>query len=179
MQFLSIFAIVAGLTAPIQCTLCGPPLQIDNFSRWSSNTNSLNDWTSDDGTMSTISASNNLLLFKPSSSGSYFYESFPCQTASTNGYNAVSFVIKGPSGGSLILEIASSVCCSANAQLSKNVQVIGLSGVTQTVIVPFSSAIGANPNAVRELTWSGFSTLNTVWQLSNISFVCIPSSVIV
>ncbi|KAF1814576.1 polysaccharide deacetylase [Eremomyces bilateralis CBS 781.70] len=144
---------------------------IDNFSNWSSNTNSLNEWTSDDGSMTSISASGGTLTFKPKS-GSYFYETFACQTASTNGHQAISFSIKGPAGGSLALEVQSKTSCSASSYNSAYSFVSGLTGSTQTVTVPLSSFSGANANAITAFVWSGFSDTTTNWQLGNIQFVC-------
>ena len=70
--------------------------------------------------MSSISASAGVLSFKPKA-GSYFYETFPCQAASTNGYNSVSFQMKGPAGGSATLEIQTKTSCSATTYTSKYV----------------------------------------------------------
>lgn len=121
--------------------------------------------------MSTISASGGVLSFKPKS-GSYFYETFSCQAASSNGYNSVQFTIKGPAGGSATLEIQTQSSCSATSYTSYYTQVSSLTGSSQTITVPLSSFSGANANAVTAFVWSGFSSTTATWQLSNIQFGC-------
>ncbi|KAH0287108.1 hypothetical protein M436DRAFT_62078 [Aureobasidium namibiae CBS 147.97] len=74
---------------------CPGPLVIDDFSKWSSNLNSLNEWASrisidfhqslllsypDDGSISASAANGKLSVV--SNANSYFYETFPCQAAS-------------------------------------------------------------------------------------------------
>ena len=125
--------------------------------------------------MSSISASGGILSFKPKS-GAYFYESFACQQASSNGYNSVSFSVKGPAKGSLTLEIQTKASCSATSYTSKYVSVTGLTGSTQTVTIPLSQFSGANANAITSFVWSGFSSNTATWQLSNIAFGCGSSS---
>jgi len=87
MRITTLIGLVAGLASQTVNAACSAPLKIDDFSKQSSNQNSLGEWTSDDGSMSSISASAGVLSFKPKA-GSYFYETFPCQAASTNGYNS-------------------------------------------------------------------------------------------
>ncbi|KAF1962270.1 glycosyl hydrolase [Byssothecium circinans] len=150
---------------------CSSPLKIDDFSRWSSNTNSLNSWTSDDGSMESISASNGVLSFKPKS-GSYFYETFACQEASSNGYDSVQFSIQGPAGGSALLEIQTQSSCSATAYNSNWVSISGLTGNTQTITIPLSQFSGANANAVTAFVWSTWSSNTHTWQISNLQLGC-------
>ncbi|KAJ4366732.1 hypothetical protein N0V95_000061 [Ascochyta clinopodiicola] len=150
---------------------CSSALKIDDFSKWSSNTNSLGQWVSDDASMTSISAANGVLSFKPKS-GSYFYETFDCQAATSNNYNSIQFTIKGVSGGSGTLEIQTKSACSASAYTSYYTQFTGLTGNTQTVTIPLSQFSGANGNAVTGFVWSGFSSTTATWQLSNIQFGC-------
>ncbi|KAH7042039.1 glycosyl hydrolase [Macrophomina phaseolina] len=154
---------------------CSGPLVIDNFSKWSSNSNSLNSWTSDDKTMSSISAANGKLTFKPKAD-SYFYETFACQAASTNGYNSISFPAKGPAGGSFTLEIQTKTACSASAYKSYYYTVSGLTGSTQTISVPLTSFTGANANAVTAFVWSAFSSTTASWEIGQIQFGCSAAS---
>ncbi|KAF2278573.1 glycosyl hydrolase [Westerdykella ornata] len=158
-------ALVSGASAA-----CTASLKVDDFSKWSSNTNSLNSWTSDDGSMTSISASGGVLSFTPKAD-SYFYETFPCQAASSNNYNSVQFSVKGPAGSSLTLEIQTQSSCSATTYTSSFFTVSGLTGNTQTITVPLNSFSGANTNAITAFVWSGFSA-TTGWQLSNIQFGC-------
>ena len=125
--------------------------------------------------MSTISANNGVLSFQPKS-GSYFYETFTCQAASTNGYNSISFQMKGPAGGSAILEIQTKTSCSATAYTSKYVSITGLTGNTQTINIPLSQFSGANTNAITGFVWSTFSSTTTTWQMSKVAFGCGSSS---
>lgn len=159
-------ALARGATAA-----CSAALKIDDFSRWSTNTNSLNSWTSDDGTMAAISAAGGVLSFTPKANA-YFYESFACQAATSNNYNSVQFSIKGPAGGSATLEIQTKTSCTATAYTSAFYTISGLTGATQSLTVPLSSFAGANGNAVTAFVWSGFSSNAAGWQLSNIQFGC-------
>ncbi|RAR00144.1 carbohydrate esterase family 4 protein [Stemphylium lycopersici] len=129
----------------------------------------------DDGSMTSISASNGVLSFKPKS-GSYFYETFPCQAATSNGYDSLTFDIKGPAGGSATLEIQTKTSCSATSYTSKYISVAGLTGNTQTIKVPLSQFSGANGNAVTGFVWSGFSSTSITWQMSKIAFGCSNTS---
>jgi peptidoglycan/xylan/chitin deacetylase (PgdA/CDA1 family) len=121
--------------------------------------------------MSSISASGGVLSFKPKSD-SYFYESFPCQAASSNGYNSLVFQMKGPVGGSATLEIQTKSSCSAGAYTSKYISLTGLTGNTQTITIPLSQFASANANAITGFVWAGFSSTTATWQMSNIAFGC-------
>lgn len=146
---------------------CSSALLIDNFSTWSSNTNSLDYWVSDDGSMTAISASGNVLSFQPAAS-SYFYETIPCQATTTNGYNSIQFAIKGPAGGSISLEIQSRTSCSATSYTSKYYTITDLISSTQTVTIPLSPFTGANLNAITAFVWGGFSSTTVTWQMNQI-----------
>ncbi|KAF3009965.1 hypothetical protein E8E13_011239 [Curvularia kusanoi] len=149
---------------------CSSALSIDDFSKYSSNTNSLGSWTSDDASMSSIKASNGVLSFKPKAD-SYFYETFDCQAASSNKYDSIKFDIKGVAGGSGTLEIQTKSSCSASAYTSYYTQ-FSVSGSTQTVTIPLSQFTGANANAVTGFVWSGFSSTTATWEMSKIQFGC-------
>ncbi|KAF2023372.1 glycoside hydrolase/deacetylase [Setomelanomma holmii] len=171
-------SILIGLTAAFANTVyaaCSSALKIDDFAKWSSKTNSLGEWTSDDSTMSSISATGGVLSFKPKS-GSYFYETFPCQAASTNGYSGIQITIKGPASGSVLVELQTKSACSAGSYSSYYTQVTGLTGSSQTVTLPFTAFSGANGNAVTGIVWSGFSSTTATWTLSDINFACTGGS---
>lgn len=150
---------------------CSAALKIDDFSNWSSNTNSLGSWTSDDGSMTAISATGGVLSFTPKANA-YFYETFACQAATSQGYNSIQFGIKGPAGSSLTLEIQTRASCTGTAYTSYYYAVSGLTGASQTITIPLSSFTGANGNAVTAFVWSVFSSNTAGWQLSNIQFGC-------
>ncbi|KAJ4325771.1 hypothetical protein N0V94_000531 [Neodidymelliopsis sp. IMI 364377] len=150
---------------------CSSALKIDDFSKWSTNTNALGSWTSDDGSMTSISAASGVLSFKPKS-GSYFYETFACQAATSNNYNSLQFTIKGVAGGSGTLEIQTQSSCSATTYTSYYTQFTGLTGASQTITIPLSQFSGANGNAVTGFVWSGFSSTTATWQLSNVQLGC-------
>ncbi|KAH6660640.1 hypothetical protein BKA67DRAFT_60931 [Truncatella angustata] len=150
---------------------CSSNLLVDDFSTWSTNTNSLGQWTSEDGTMTSVSASNGALTFTPSASA-YFYETLACETATTNGYDAVAFSVQGPAEGSVGLELQTSTSCSESAHASYYYQVSGLTGSPQTITVPLSSFIGANLDAIQGVVWFGFSSTDFSWQFGNIELVC-------
>ncbi len=187
MRITTLIGLMAGLASQAVNAACSAPLKIDDFSKQTSNTNNLGSWTSgrfqsthymeewlisaDDGSMTSISASGGVLSFQPKA-GSYFYETFPCQAASSNGYNSVSFQMKGPAGGSATLEIQTKTSCSATSYTSKYVSITGLTGNTQTITIPLTQFSGANANAVTGFVWAGFSSTTATWQLSNIAFGC-------
>ena len=125
--------------------------------------------------MTSISATNGVLNFKPKS-GSYFYETFPCQAATSKELGAVQFTIKGPSKGSVVVELQTKSSCSAGSYSSYYTQVTGMTGSSQTVTLPFTAFAGANGNAITGIVWSGFSSTAITWQLSNIELVCSGST---
>jgi peptidoglycan/xylan/chitin deacetylase (PgdA/CDA1 family) len=123
--------------------------------------------------MTSISAAGGVLSFKPKATAtSYFYETFACQAASTNGYNSVQFNLKGPAGGSLTLEIQTQASCSATTYTSTFVAINSLTGSTQAISIPLSQFTGANANAVTAFVWSTFSSTTTTWQLSDLRLGC-------
>ncbi|KAK7516480.1 hypothetical protein IWZ03DRAFT_311492 [Phyllosticta citriasiana] len=172
LHFSGILATLASTALQVEAA-CSSPLLIDDFSNWSSNNNALKSWTSaDDGTMSKISAANKKLTFQPKSD-SYFYETFACQTAAQNGYDSLSFSIKGPSGGYLTLELQSMTACGASGQYQSFFYTVsGLTGQTQTVTVPWSKFGGGNPSAITAFSWSAFSSTSAIWELGQIQFGC-------
>lgn len=126
----------------------------------------------DDGTMTTISSEVGSVIFTPKDDNSYLYENIPCQAATTNGYNAISFDVLGPAGGEINLEIQTSANCSDSAYTSYYYTITNLTGADQTVVIPLQSFEGANLDAIRGFVWYGFSSTNTTWELGTIELIC-------
>lgn len=121
--------------------------------------------------MTSISASAGSLTFTPNVN-SYFYETVACQSAGTEGLNAISFSLQGPVGGSVALEIQTSTSCSDSSYTSYYYTITGLTGSLQSISVPLSSFTGADIDAVRGFVWYGFSTIDISWQIGEIELVC-------
>lgn len=170
MRTFTVIQAFAALFASQVSAACSSALTIDDFSKYSTNTNTLGSWTSDDSTMASISAANGVLSFTPKANA-YFYETFTCQAASSNGYNSIQFTVKGPKGGSMNVELQTKTTCSASAYNSVTLPVTGLTGETQTITLSLSSFTSANANAVSGIVWSQFSS-NTMWQFSNVKLGC-------
>ncbi|KAL8914322.1 MAG: hypothetical protein Q9171_001042 [Xanthocarpia ochracea] len=155
---------------------CSTNLVIDDYSRYTSNTNSLEGWTSDDGSCTTLRAdpANEKVTFG-ASPNCYFYTTFPapCQQASANGYDGLTFSIKAPAGGSSILvEIQTADDCSANAAAkSSYFTVSSLTGNAQTVNIPFTQWAGANAASIKAFVFQRFSSSGT-WEIGQTSFSC-------
>ncbi|KAI0021073.1 glycosyl hydrolase [Xylariomycetidae sp. FL0641] len=121
--------------------------------------------------MTSISAANNALSFVPSAQ-SYFYENLECIEASSDGYNALSFSVDGPSGASFLVEIQTKSSCAATTYTSTWHNVTSLTGSKQVVSIPLSSFSGANPDAITAFVWSTFSETGSEWQLGDLELVC-------
>ncbi|KAI6383151.1 hypothetical protein MCOR25_000337 [Pyricularia grisea] len=161
--------------------VCKSNLVIDNFSKFSTNTNNLGSYTSDDGTMSKISASGGALSFTPKTD-SYFYESFSCRKTTAEGYNALSFMVQAPAAGSsMTIEIQTNPSCDAGTTYkSAYYGVTGISTTQKTFTVPLSSFVGTEApklDFVSTFAFSVFSSNKAGWKLSNIQLVCDASSV--
>ncbi|KAI9722914.1 MAG: hypothetical protein M1812_001362 [Candelaria pacifica] len=171
----------AGLLATSAQAACSNNLLIDNYSKYSSNANSLGAYTSDDGSCTTLKAdtANKKITFK-ANANCYFYTTFPdpCEKASTDGYNGLTFSVKAPaSGSSLRVEIQTSTTCSATAAAkSYYFTVSGLTGNTQTVTIPFSQWAGANAASVKSFVFEEFSNTSGTWEIGQTSLVCGSSS---
>ncbi|KAK7956987.1 uncharacterized protein PG986_006209 [Apiospora aurea] len=171
---------VAALT-PIkrQGQACTAALVIDDFSHWNENLNSLEGATSDDGTMNATSVDGGVLTFTPSETvESYIYEQFGCTTALSQGYDTISFDIKGPEAASVSLEIQTQPNCDPGTTEynSTYFTIDGLSGTLETIQVPLSSWPDANLDGVVGFLWYGFSKgltgTDSVWQLDNVQLLC-------
>jgi len=114
------------------------------------------------------------VTFVPKTQESYFYESFVCRAAATEGYSAVSFTLQGPVNGSVAVELQTQTNCSATTHTSSYNVLSGLTGTRQQITLPLDSFVdGVNPNAVVALAFSEFiSDGVAAWSIGNIQFVC-------
>ncbi|KAL0633085.1 hypothetical protein Q9L58_008041 [Maublancomyces gigas] len=152
---------------------CSANLLIDDYSTYSTNVNDQGGWTSDDGSMTSITANvaAKKLTFTPKA-GSYFYTSFgSCVAATTQGYNAITFPFKGPSAGSsFILELQTASSCASTTYNSYTFTVSGLTGATQTITVPLSSFAGANLNVIKAIVFGDYSKTGSAYELGQMDF---------
>lgn len=168
--------LTAGLLAlsgvSIVRAACSSNLLIDNYSNYANNLNSLGQWTSDDGTTIGLQADTvNKKVTFTSQASSYFYTTFACEKATTDGYNAFTFPIKGPAGASFNIELQTSTSCSTTAYTSYYTTLTGVTGSTQTYTVPLSSFSGANLNAIQSILFESFS-INGAWEIGQTQLVC-------
>ncbi|GJC92997.1 polysaccharide deacetylase [Colletotrichum higginsianum] len=164
--------LAAAYIAVAAAAACTSDLLVDDLSNTlATNRNNLGSWTSDDASMTSISASGGILSFTPKS-GAYFYETFPCQALQADSYTHVQLDIKAPvSGAAFTVQLSSASSCSATTNTKTAFRVTGLTGGWQTVRIPLSSFAGANLNAALSLVMESFSSTQQ-WQLDKISFVC-------
>ncbi|KAL2137245.1 hypothetical protein VTI74DRAFT_6456 [Chaetomium olivicolor] len=166
---------LAGLVASRAKAACTSNLLIDDFTQWTSGINNLEWQNGDDGTMTAIAASAGQVVFIPKDGSSYFYESFDCQQAVTNGYGGIEFTVQGPAGGSFAFELQTIGSCTNNTGAYKSSYniVIDLTGQRQTVKLPFEGFDNEpNYDAVVGMVWSVFFQSGIEWSVGNISLVC-------
>jgi len=120
--------------------------------------------------MTSISATGTTLTFNPAAK-SYIFENFPCENAASEGYNAVSFTLSGPTQSSLMMELQTRASCTATEvkRTYRNVTVPATSG---TVTVPLKDFEGANLAAITTISWSTFNKTGSAYSLGNVQFVC-------
>ncbi|KAK1512520.1 polysaccharide deacetylase, partial [Colletotrichum costaricense] len=171
----SILAGAYGVVAVVAAA-CTSDLLVDDFSSsFTTNRNNLGSWTSDDASMTSISATGGILSFTPKS-GAYYYETFPCQALQTDLYTHVQLDIKAPvSGATFTTELNSASSCSATTSSKTSFRVTGLTGGWQTLRIPLSSFAAGNLNAALSFVVGSFSSTQE-WQLDKISFVCAQGS---
>ena len=123
--------------------------------------------------MSSIAASAGEVVFIPKPDGSYFYESFPCVQAQSQGYGGLRFSILGPPGGSVSLELQTTTNCNTTGHTSSYTILTSLTGQGQIQTLPLVG-FDNNPNydAIVGLAWSEFSSTSTRWSIGNITLVC-------
>ncbi|KAI4287731.1 MAG: hypothetical protein L6R35_003010 [Caloplaca aegaea] len=177
MLFPGAFFLAASLLSSGAQAACSQDLVIDDYSRYSTNTNSLGVWTSDDGSCTALRAdTENKKINFGSNANCYFYTNFPdpCLKASTEGYNGLSFSVKAPAGGaSMLVEIQTTSTCSASAVVkSSYFTVSGLTTNTQTVNIPFTQWAGANAASIKSFVFASFSTTSGTWEIGPTNLVC-------
>lgn len=129
--------------------------------------------------MASIASTGNKLTVIPSSAASYFYETFPCQAAKSDGYDTLQFSVKGAAGGSVAVEIQTSKKCSDAAYTSKFYLVTGITGSTQPITVELKTAFpGANLDAIKSFVFFQFSNVTTPWEMSQVQLGCSSSGFI-
>ncbi len=126
--------------------------------------------------MTAIAASGGEVVFIPqASNGSYFYESFDCQPAVTDGYGGIQFTAQGPAGSSFAFELQSAESCSnTTGTIKRSYNFVGnLTGQRQTFTFPFAGFEGeVNYDAIIGMAWSTFSKTEVQWSIGNIALVC-------
>ncbi|KAK4674831.1 hypothetical protein QC763_124070 [Podospora pseudopauciseta] len=168
---------LAGILAAsgVNAQACTSNLLIDNFTKWTSGVNNLESPNGDDGSMEFIAAGTGQVVFTPKDTTSYFYESFECQPAVTNGYGGLQFTVEGPAGASFALELQTTSSCSANDGTYKSHYTIieNLTGSRQTINVPLVGFDNEpNYDAVVGWVWAVFSQSNVQWSIGNITWIC-------
>ncbi|KAK4240384.1 hypothetical protein C8A03DRAFT_31520 [Achaetomium macrosporum] len=177
----AIAGLVGGLLAAARANAaCTSNLVIDNFIKWTAGVNNLDWQNGDDGSMTAIAASAGQVVFIPKDDGSYFYESFDCQQAVTNGYGGIQFTVQGPAGGSFALDLQSTESCSNSSGSYKSSYNIvdNMTGRLQTVTLPLEGFDNEpNYDAIVGLVWESFSQTGVQWTVGNITLVCgtVPS----
>ncbi|RDW92218.1 hypothetical protein BP5796_01612 [Coleophoma crateriformis] len=152
---------------------CTSNLLIDDYSKLASKTNSLGQYTSDDGTTKLLKADTvNKKVTFTATANSYFYTTFICEKATTDQYTSLTFPVKGPAGAKLTLELQTYTSCASTASYkSYYYDVTGMTGATQLVTVPLSKFTGANLNAVASIVFESFSVAGA-WEIGSTQLVC-------
>lgn len=164
--------LLATLFAVGASAKCSSDLLINNFSNFAIRQNSLSSPASDDGSMRTISASGNKLSFNPTDSTSYYYETFPCQKARTDGYNAIQFTMTYPAGMAFTLEVQTQANCNAASYTSQWFEITGLSGTAQIITLDLGVYPEANLDAITAFVFATF-TKTGAYTLENLKFLCL------
>jgi len=120
--------------------------------------------------MTSISASGTTLTFNPAAK-SYFYENFPCENASGEGYNYVSFTLSGPAQSSLMMELQTRSSCTAT-DIKRTYRNVTVPATSSTVTVPLKDFEGANLAAITTISWSTFNKTGSSYSIGNVQFVC-------
>ncbi|KAI1452744.1 carbohydrate esterase family 4 protein [Annulohypoxylon moriforme] len=161
--------------APVET--CNAHLLVDDFTQWETGENSLAGATSDDQTMNSTSIDGGILTFTPNNIDvSYIYEQFTCLDGTAQGYDSLSFNIKGPEAASVSIELQTVTDCASEEYQSFYYTLDGLSGSLQTINIPLNSWVDANLDGIVGVLWYGFSAgltgTDNEWQLDNVQFLC-------
>jgi hypothetical protein len=125
--------------------------------------------------MTSIAASGGILQFTPKDPNSYFYETFPCTQAKSQGYGGLQFTLTYPAGSDFTLELqtktAASGGCSAANYSSEWFAISGLTGTQQVVTLDLGVYEASNLDAISGLVFASFSKVGA-YTLSDLKFVC-------
>ncbi len=121
--------------------------------------------------MSGIVAENGVLRFTPKDVNSYYYESFPCVQAKSQGYGGVQFTISYPPGATWTLEAQSKTNCAAANYTSEWFLISGLTGNQQVVTLDLNVYTQTNLDAIVGFVWAGFTGTGE-YTMSDLKFVC-------
>lgn len=124
--------------------------------------------------MTAIAASPGRVVFIPKDDDSYFYESFPCQQAASEGYTAIEFPVLGPEGGSFAFELQTTFNCDQEGSYNSSwTEVADLTGEWQTITLPLEGWDNEpNYDGIVGLVWSTFSENGIEWSVGNVTLVC-------
>ena len=121
--------------------------------------------------MTSISASNGVLSFNPKDVNSYYYESFPCVQAKSQGYGGIQFTISYPAGSGFTLEVQSKANCNDENYNSEWFEISGLSGTQQVVTMDLGVYQEANLDGIVGFVFATFTKTGR-YTLSDFKFVC-------
>lgn len=125
--------------------------------------------------MASITASGGVLQFTPKNTDSYFYETFPCMQAKSEGYGGLQFTLTYPAGADFTIELqtmpASVGGCAATNYTSEWFAVSGLTDTQQAVTLDLGVYEQSNLDAISGLVFAGFTKVGA-YTLSNLKFVC-------
>lgn len=125
--------------------------------------------------MTSIAASGGILQFTPKDPNSYFYETFPCTQAKSQGYGGLQFTLTYPAGTDFTLELqtktAASGGCSAANYTSEWFEISGLTGTQQVVTLDLGVYEASNLDAISGLVFASFNKVGA-YTLSDLKFVC-------
>jgi len=121
--------------------------------------------------MSAITASNGVLSFTPKSPDSYYYESFPCVQAKSQGYGGLQFTMTYPAGTFFTVEAQSKSDCGASNYTSEWFPISGLSGTQQVITLDLNVFADSNTDAMVGIVFAGFEPQGP-YSLSDLKFVC-------
>ncbi|KAI1205808.1 carbohydrate esterase family 4 protein [Annulohypoxylon truncatum] len=127
--------------------------------------------------MNSTSTDGGILTFTPNNiDDSYIYEQFACLESIAQGYDSLSFNIKGPEAASVSIELQTVSDCASEEYQSFYYTLDGLSGSLQTINIPLNSWVDANLDGIVGVLWYGFSAgltgTDNEWQLDNVQFLC-------
>lgn len=125
--------------------------------------------------MTAIAASAGRVVFIPKDGNSYFYESFDCQQAVTEGYGGIEFTVEGPAGGSFVFELQTTESCNVDRTSYKSSYTVvsDLTGARQTITLPLQGFDNEpNYDALVGMVWSVFSENGIPWTVGNVTLVC-------